>query len=344
MKIIEIASNAKGNTDGIGKHGRIMANELRKRPEVESVTLLDGDTAGYSKFRMITSFEMSRVLDRARKQLEQDKTDVIIVEYPFAEYNPLLAVSYYRLHRSCVRNGCRLVLSLHEYDRVKSLRRYMIRFLLKCSDIVFVSEERYLHKLCKYNTNIKLRNIPHHLPCFQKEKTIDKNRFIYFGLVNRSKAFAEMLASWKHFNKNGTYYLDIITASEIDVDLQQYQNVSIYRNLSDKEAARKLERAAFGIVPVKPYIGLNNSSFVSCAQYGCTVIGMFERRLENCGFAIVLESYEEECFCKGLERAAGLREADIKNNSNKAIAFSRQFSTEGMVEQIMSQLLEKVRS
>lgn len=336
MKIIEIGCSTEGNSDGIGKHARIVSEEMNRRKNVIA-TLISGNTIGFSRKQMIFSMEMCNAFKKAEKLIESEHYDYVVVEYPFSEYNPFIVIAYQKLKKCCHKNACRLVLSMHEYDRVNELRRMVVKNFVKNADIVYVSDPIYLEKLKKYNDNLNLRIIPNHIPIIKREKSIlSKNRYVYFGLVNNSKAFNEMLAAWDLFNKDLSFSLDIVTATEIIIDEKQHKNIKIHVGLNNEDSADIMWNAMFSIVPVKPEVGFNNSSFVSSIQCGCIPIGHFSNRLKKESFIINTECYDLEEFVKTLNLSTNLSEENLLIMSRNALEFGKNFTIGSTVDMMLS--------
>lgn len=334
MKIIEVGCNIIGDQDGIGKHARLVYEEMKKRPEIEKVELLGGSTIGFSKPQMVFSKVMSSVFSKVEKRVSDEHFDYVIIEYPFAEYNPTIIFSYHKLKEICHKHGVKLLLSMHEYDRVNILRREVVKNFIKNSDAVYVSEPYYLDKLKLLNSQLFLRTIPNHVPVVKREKH-GKNGFVYFGLINHSKAFQEMLDAWDVFNKEGKYNLSILTATDAFVDLSKHQNVELFQDLPDKEASDRMWGSDYSIVPVVPSIGFNNSSFISTIQCGCIPIGHFNQSLINEPFVINTEDYSSYKLSEALNRAVSLRLKEKSNMQDQAFEFGKKFTIESTVTMML---------
>lgn len=167
----------------------------------------------------------------------------------------------------------------------------------------------------------------------------NNSRYCYFGLVNGSKAFKEMLDAWKVFNKDGAYTLDVITNTDLSpFNIVSYKGVAYHYKLSDKEAGAILSSCVFSIIPVLPSIGYNNSSFVSSIQCGCIPIGKFNQDLKNEPFVVDVEDYGIRSFCNALWQSQQL--ADLAERSNKALKFGEQFSVTKTAKMMMNAFFE----
>jgi len=327
MELIEVGCNTNGNSDGIGKHAYIVNEELNTFNDVNS-KLFTGITSNKRKVEKIFSIQMSKTLLEVAEFINNKKIDCVIVEYPFDEYNPLIILAYSILKKSCIKNKTNLALSLHEYDRVKKLRKIVINYLAKKSNLLFVSEPRYLSKLLFLNSKIFLRTIPNHIPLNNKNGFINKenNKYVYFGLINRSKAFEEMLRAWDMFNVNSENELLILTATKIEFDDKKHKNVRLYYDLSNEEVSKIMNGATFSVVPVRPNIGFNNSSMVSSMQTGCIPIGVFNDDYRNENFVININGCEVEDIYNGLISSKNIEINKVKTMSKNAREFGQMFT------------------
>ena len=344
MRIIEIGCSTIGDYDGIGKHARIVTEEFLKHKDIEFAELISGNTVGFSKVEYIFSMEMCKAFLNAEKEIVHKNIDCVIVEYPFSEYNPLILLAFQKLKRTCYKNHCLLALSMHEYDRVNRIRRYVIRNFIKTADLVFVSEPYYLDKLKRLNNHLYLRTIPNHLPVENRKKEYGCNKeFVYFGLVNKSKAFKEMIGAWDAFNIDGDFHLNIVTATNLEFDEKDHRNISIFIGLNNQDVANILWKCMFSIIPVIPNIGFNNSSFVSTSQCGCIPIGIFNERLNNLDFIIPINSYDIDEFKHGLDKATKISEDECVSKSASAFSFGSKFTIQATVDMMIEGINKELR-
>ena len=276
-----------------------------------------------------------------QKYVSSEKPDAVIVEYPFNEFNPIILIDFNNLHRECKKSNAKLVLSMHEYDRVKFLRKKVIESFLKNSDLVFVSEPHYLMTLKPFNSNIYLRTIPNHIVSRQKVMNKDSKRFAYFGMINKAKAFDEMIEAWKNFNISGEYSLEVVTVSEVQIkDVEKY-GIHCHIGETDNRVAEILSEVAFSVLPIKPFIAYNNSSMVSCAQCGCIVIGKASDIVSKEGFVVEPDDYSPESIEKALKKAVCLDPACIEAMRTRAVSFGSYFTIESTVSQMLERLIDE---
>lgn len=338
MKTLIICNNVQGNNDGIGKHARIVAEEIKKRGH--HVEILSGETWNMNKYKKIISMEMSKVFIKAIKIIKDKDFDNIIIEYPFSEYNPLIILFYILLFQNCRKRKIKLAFSMHEYDRVHPLRKKIIDIFLKYCDVIFVSEKKYFTSLSMYKNKMVLRTISNNIIRPNTEKIIHKNVYCYIGLVNSSKAFSEMIDAWIQFNKENKYILNIISASDLStMNLDKINGVKYFHNISNEETASIIFNSSFSIIPILPEIGYNNSSFITSVQCGCIPIGKFNKDLINEPFIIHTESYNLQDFTKVLNQSQTLTTNEINDLSALCTQFGHKFSISHTVNQMLEGLI-----
>lgn len=334
MKLLIIANNIEGNIDGIGKHARMLSGEFKRMGHC--VSLLSS-TSGFNRFLSFITLSMSLVFLKAFYRVIREKYDYVIIEYPFKEHNPLIIIFHVMLYMAAHMSNTKIAFSMHEYDRVNFLRRKVIDVFLAFSDLIFVSEEKYLTKFSNIAKKIRIRTIPNHIVCAKYNKKYSPQSFCYFGLVNPSKAFKEMLEAWEIFNLERNCTLEIMSSTDLDGwNLSQYKGVKYYYNLSGDEIADIMYKCSFSIVPVVPNIGYNNSSFVSSIQCGCVPIGVFSSALSDKDFIINIKNYNLDTFSSALNHAINISESHFETMSAACREFGKNFSLEKTAQQMIS--------
>ena len=334
MNILLICNNYDSIRDGIGKYAKIIAEELKKREAVDNVFYTTGYTDDSSRLKMLFSFRMSLAMLRGVACLMKQKVEIVMLEYPFQEYNPLIVPLFALLKKVCKIKKAKLVVSVHEYKRTNSLRKKVINFMVKRADLVLVSDRTSMVYLKEINRNTILRDMIGTVfpPSSVKwEEKVEK--FTYFGLINRSKAFDEMSETWKKFNTDGSKKLTIITSTEIDIE--DMPGVEVKRNLSEEEVAECLMSSRYMILPILPEITAVNGTFKTAALFGCICIGHFCDILKNKDFVVESHSYEPDIFLKALETACDISEPDKKIMFDKAIEYGKLYSPEQAVNHLL---------
>lgn len=334
MNFLVIANNYEGNEDAIGKHARILNEEYRKLGY--NTMVFSGRTSGKSKIGKIFSMGMTIAFFKAAMTLNREKYDYAIIEYPFDEYNPLILISLCFLKFMTLCNGVKIALSLHEFDRVKFLRKVTILVFVAICDILFVSEDKYLNKFRNFKKYIFIRKIPNHLKRPSYPKVYDKKKYVYFGLVSSTKAIKEMITAWNIFNKENKYSLDFITSSDVTPWYSDNNhNIFFHHNLPDDKCAELMYNAAYAIIPVKPFIGNNNSSFISASQCGCIPIGVFSDELSNLKFVCNIHDYSIENLTTAFQYVNDISIDKYYEISSAAIDYGSNYTSEKTAEQMI---------
>ena len=336
MRLLWIVNDYGKIENPIGCYAERIINIIESMNIGIDIIVETGSTTNFGKLRRWISPEMTVAILRAVHQLKYEKIDAIFVEYPFAEYNPAIVLAYGLLWRLSKAKNCMLILSIHEYFRTKLLRRIVTRFLSRHSDVLFVTDEATKNHLCNLAPKCFVRNIfcPISISWEEDEKKEYDRSFIYFGLINRSKAFEEMLLAFSRFNSDGKKHLSVYTSTEIG-NINLPEGVDIYYARSDQELMRELKKATFCILPIKPEINVNNSSFIGAAQAGCTLIGHFSEKIGFSPFMIDVLDYSSDNFATALEKGSLLPEKDLENNTQLAVSYGKQFSADKTVLKIL---------
>ena len=335
-RILVVCNNANGNEDAVGKHGKMLSEQFVKMGH-ESVVL--SGKSGFGKYFSFLTLIMSWVLFKAAFYTIKRKYDFVIVEYPFKEHNPLIVLFYLLLFGTTKLSHTKLLLSMHEYDRVNVLRKKVLDVFMRFSDWIFVSEEKYLNKFGHLSKKMSIRSIPNHIVCERKDKVYNPHAFCYMGLVNKSKAFGEMLKAWESFNEKGENILDIISSSDLsEWHLERYKGIRYHHNITNAEMVDVMFSCAFAIVPILPEIGYNNSSFVSAIQCGCLPIGKFGVSLKDNQFALNVMDYSVDSMVKTLCRAQQITNEEFYRLSQMCFEFGKQFSLENTALQMIESM------
>lgn len=166
----------------------------------------------------------------------------------------------------------------------------------------------------------------------------DKQKvFIYFGLINKSKAFNEMLEAWNRFNQKRKSILKIITSSDIyfsDIP----KNVEVYKNLSDDEVINVFDESQYVILPIVPEVSPLNATFKTASLFGCISIGRFIDEFTEKTFIININSYDKDTFSDGLIKAFDLDKSERIKMSKEAIEFGQKYSPQKTAEKIVTSI------
>lgn len=326
MKIAHIVNNFGKTYDGIGSYAKAMYNNLPK--DVEDIIYSSECRESSNKFKYIFNFGMTREIFRCVKNFSADKADVVLIEYPFKEWNPFILIPIYCLSIKCRKNKIPLIISLHEYGRTHHLRKLMCRLICTVADHVLVTTDEMKNDVSGFSNKISLRSLP---SCIWNKKIIDQdikkehNSFAFFGLVNSAKAFSEMMSAWDIFNKERKYHLYIISGSKLEDIEKQHIGVSYIYNASDITVLKILRRCAYCFIPIKPEVDFKNSSFKTATVAGCICIGKFCEKISELPFVVQMDGYTVENFTVALKKLAVFSNAVIDDKTTLSAEYGKQF-------------------
>ncbi|MGF6906981.1 hypothetical protein [Fusobacterium sp. PH5-44] len=334
MNILSLCGNYNSLKDGIGRYGKIFNDVLAKdENSVDRVFVATGYTDELTKKQLLFSLEMSKAIKKAIAIIKMEKIDILIIEYPFMEHNPLILFFFLYLKLICNKKKIMIILSLHEYLRAKKLRKILIKILIKISDKVIVSDEETKSSLLKYSKNIFIRDIPCMIELPKEYNKVSNGEFVYFGLVNNSKAFYPMINAWKKFNIGMKYVLNVITSSDINISDNNRYGINILQNLDEIQIAEYMKSANYCILPILPEVNYNNSTFKTASMFGCISVGKFADDFKNLKFIVDIPSYEEEELIKGLNRVIQFNENEKMLKFDLSKNFGKKFTMKNAVIQ-----------
>lgn len=274
QKLGIICCNYGKKTDGIGNYSQKMIQAISKISHIR-FECFSATSSNSSIARQLLSPGMAHVINKACKS----DCDGFIIEYPFMEKSLRIIPALLRLRVHCTTNRIPIIMSLHEYYRANMFRKLMINFIIKyVSDQVLVSDINTFEHVLKLKKKAVLRDIPSNinLPPELSIKEKESGRFIYFGLISKSKAFAEMISAWKLFHmKNPDCSLHVITSSSIS-DFSGDYGIKILKNLEEGDVIKEFMKAKFAICPILPNITNINATYKTAIGAMCLPIGVFE--------------------------------------------------------------------
>ena len=338
MNCIWICNNYGSIKDAIGRYSFRLVETINNEYKDINVKVFSGSTVDKSKFQRIYSMEMTKAFFHAIDEIKNGDIDFVFVEYPFVEWNPFIIYCIKKLSKVAKLYNCKIILSIHEYKRSRFIRKKLVEILAKYSDVAFVTDyanKFFLEKIIKCH----IRSIPSILPTQQidiSKKIYDKS-FIYVGIVNKSKAFYEMLQAFTKFNFDGKKRLSIYTSS--DISFPNVKGIEIIKSASDEKLVEAFVRATFCILPSVPDISLCNSTLKVAAIAGCTIIGKFSEELvSQCNFIVNSPSYSEDVFCNSLQKAYELDLSVLRENSFNGSLFGKEYSFSKTAREIIDVL------
>lgn len=331
IKIAYVCNNYGDIKDGIGVYAKKICEEFQKDSDYE-LSVFTSSTLELSFIKKFLSLKMTKEMLKIKSKYKKEKYDYILIEYPFVEYNPLILVALKKIRHSIGKNT-KIILSLHEYGRVKKLRKWIIRKLVKNSDIVYITLEddlKYLRSKFK-KVQFKLRTIPSTI-CDDVVGPKRKNHYTFFGLVNKSKAFDEMIQGWKAFNNSRNNVLNIITSSDLDTN-DFGADIKVYKSIPDHDVARLFNESQFCILPIIPEVSYNNGTLKACCLYSNIAIGKISELLNGKIEFINMCDYSIKSFIKAFEESAQFSNDKLNDFSNKNLTFGKLFSFSRTVEE-----------
>lgn len=336
MKIVFICTNYNSIKCGIGMFTHNLKSELEIAGDVE-VDLINRNTFHLKGLKKITSLEMTKEILNYIKMNKNNKDEKIdfIVEYPFMDWNPLTLLALIYLKKSF--KNSKMLLSIHEYYRVNVLRRKAVDLLIAVADGYVITDQNLYQNV---NGLKLLRSIPSNIVKESSREEIkrDSKNYCYFGLINKSKAFNEMIDAWKEFNVKKEYNLNIYTASDISIENATDYNIKVIKDLDNKELSLELQKNTFMMLPIIPSIDSNNGTLKAAAEHGCIPIGKFSTSMKILGINIYDENYSSKNIKEALEVS---RSIDKKNEVSKLKEYSEEFSFKKNAENIYKFLKSK---
>lgn len=324
MNIVFICTNYNSIKCGIGMFTYNLAHHLSKEKDV-NIEIISSNTFHLKGLKKIFSLKLIKEILKFIKKNENKRLYPIefIIEYPFMDWNPLtiLALVYLKIY---FKNS-KLLLSIHEYYRVHILRRKLIDVLINLSDGYIVTDKNLYDKI-KSKKKL-LRSIPSNILKINFDTIIERSEenYCYFGLVNKSKAFNEMIEAWKKFNIDNSKNLNIYTSSDIEIMEKEKYNIKIYKDLSNKDLSIELQKNTFMILPIIPYLDLNNGTLKAAAEHECIPIGIFSKEVKFLGINIMDKLYSARNIEEALKSTINLK----KDKFLKELKiFSNSFSFE----------------
>lgn len=313
MKVIFVCTNYNSINCGIGMFTYNLAEELKKNKNLE-IEILNTNMKNNLSLKSLFSIKVGKNIFKFINNNKKERKYYFIIEYPFMDWGIFTIFSLFYLKLKFRKSE--FILSLHEYERVNILRKIIIQILFKLSDKFIFTDEKLIKKNRKPSL---LRAIPSNISKENISVLRENKNYCYFGLINKSKAFKEMIDAWKIFNKSRIYNLNIYTASDLKLDDIKNYNINIFKGLSNREISTELQKNRYMILPIKPNIGLNNGTLKAAALHECIPIGTFDYNLDLIGININDENYSLNNFVNGLNKSLELDREFFSQKCNKFI-------------------------
>lgn len=279
MKIVFICTNYGSIKCGIGMYTFNLVEELKKANNME-IDIISVNTFNLKRIEKFFNIGLLKEINKYVLRNQNIKNEKInfIIEYPFMDWSIFNIIKILFLKK--IFKNSNIILSIHEYYRVSYFRKKIIEILISSSDSFIITDSRLKKKLSE--KLVLTRSIPSNIKKIDFNPRIEKkeNEYCYFGLVNKSKAFNEMINAWKEFNKEKKNNLNIYTASDVYIENSKNYNIKIFKNLSNLELSKELQKNKYMILPIKPYIDKNNGSFKAGLDHENIIIGIFSEEIK----------------------------------------------------------------
>lgn len=276
MNLIIICTNYKSITCGIGMYTYNLVKELKKNKEITNINIINTKTVKMSKIKLLFNNEIVNSIKSfiLNKEIKNEK-GFIIIEYPFIDWSIFNLLYLYNLKKFFI--NYKVILSIHEYSRVNYFRKLAIKFLASKAD-GFILTDFKIEQLLPQKP-LLLRDIPSNIKKinFSYEIKRNENEYCFFGLINKAKAFQEMINAWEKFNYDKKKILNIYTSSDIEIQNKLELNINIFKNMTNEELSKEFQRNKYMILPIKPYIDNNNGSYKAGLEHGCIILGKFKK-------------------------------------------------------------------
>lgn len=332
MKIAEIANNYGKPHDGVGAYAKVIVSNFSGYVNVDVFSSICVSTD--SALKKLLSRGMTKEINKVQKNISN--YDAVIIDYPFVEWNPFIIFAYKRLCSNAHKERKKIIASIHEYNRVNQFRKKVIEFLVKKADLTLVCNEELKKSLSPFSNNIKIRDIPTNIYSPVTQCSFSRNNYVFFGLINGSKAFVEMLAGWDEFNNMGAYHLDIITGTQIEIDISKHNNIKVTYEAEDNHIMQIMSSCAFCILPIIPEIDSKNTTFKTASLARCISIGKFSASFSSFDFVLNMPSYTPQEFVKTLKKTQALTDLDICEKRSAAYEFGFNFTPQKVARKIES--------
>lgn len=305
-----ICNNADTKKDGIGDYSYNLYKCFQRVKKCE-VCIHSANSGTNGFVDKLISMNMSKLFAQVCDKIKQ--TDIVVIEYPFAECNVFIIRYIAKLRYAVIRQKGILVMSLHEYDRVHFLRRFIIKYFIASADVVLVTDKHTQMMIAqKYGKPVFLRTIPSNIS-MNTSKGIVKNRriYIYFGLITKAKAIDNMLEAWKIFNVDQQNTLYILTSSPF-VNHYEGFGVKYLASLEEADISRYFCMAGFCVLPIIPSVSSINATYKTALLYNCIPIGHFDEENSHNQFCINVDGNGVDDFLHGYDISQNLSDSEYQ--------------------------------
>lgn len=338
MKLAIISNNYGKAHDGIGAYSKAIASNFSEN--IESIIFTASCEATDITWKKIFNFGMTKNIFNVAKQITQNKIDIVLIEYPFVEWNPFIIMAFKYLSKCAKKQNIKIVVSIHEFQRVNILRKLVVKKIANIANELIVSNSEMGEAIIRNNQKYTIRPIPSNI---DKQHNVHelKRDYVFFGLVNKSKAFDGLLEAWKLFSDETNRQLHIISGTNLqDIELK-YNNIKYYYKATDQDVSRIMSNAAFSIVPIIPMVDMKNTTFKTSCLMGCISVGLFCDEYKKHEFVYHMPNYQIETFLDVFTQLEKLDQSKIEELSIKAEIFYSTFSIQSVARLVENIILKK---
>ncbi|WP_026523795.1 glycosyltransferase [Butyrivibrio sp. MB2005] len=332
-KCIAVVCNNYGKSyDGIGSYSKVIYEDSIKNFDVK-IYSSDCKT-DLNAFGKMSEFGMVKQVRQLAKDIKHgNKYDAIVIEYPFAEWNPLILYSFFSISQIAKKNSIKIITSVHEYGRLNTLRKFVIEYLCSISDAIFVSNQEMGESIKRFCPYYFERAIPTNIYSDNLEFNIakKKNKYVYFGLVGKTKAFDEMIEGWDRFNKGGDNTLYILSGSKIE-NIDNHLGIQYFYDCPPKKIIEIMSECAFCVVPIRPFIDEKNATFKTGCLAGCICIGKFDEKYRGLDFVVNMNNYSPEEFEDVFELSKKISDDDLEKRQKMAYEYGKQYAPQNIAK------------
>lgn len=336
-----VCTNYGSNKDGIGHYTSKVVAGLKNKNDYQ-VYIYSRKTFHLSNLNLFLSFRMSKeIFKLIKKVYNNSEKSFIILEYPFVEYNPILFFLLIIL-KFTINKKSKIVVSLHEYNRTKKLRKFFIKGVILLSDIVLYTDKEDVKSFNKKNRSFIKRSIPANIQPSKefKKEIIDNNvlNLCFFGIVNfSSKKIDTMITAWEDYlgkNLENKIIFHFISSSN-DLSIKNNKNIQYHYNLNDKDVSKLLSIMHYIILPIMPKVSINNGSLSVGCIHKCIPIGVFDSKHFNKNFGISMKNYNEAEFIRVYKLINNLELYKVENKRNVAFKYGLKKSIKNTISAYM---------
>ena len=328
MNVISIANNYGKSYDGVGAYAEAVSSHYCDSIRFRFFT---GDCRpDVSPVKRIFNTGMHKAFSCAVQYCRSTKVDYAIVEYPFVEWNPVVVRDMEELSSVLHAFAGKLVLSVHEYERLNPIRKKVVELLAERSDSLLVTSKETGEALARFCGIYKVRVIPSNIDVPGMVSTVgERTGFVYFGIVNKAKAFDEMLTAWDSISTHDGE-LSVITASDLG-DIETHHNdLRYYKGLDDEEIVNIMTSCVCCVLPILPVVDGKNTTFATAVRCGCLCIGRFCQEYAELPFTICVDDYSPAALAEAFVRVSMLSSSDISRMRDDAFEYGKRFSADGV--------------